>query len=386
MRLLVILPRFPYPIEKGDKLRAYHQLRILSQYHQIHLVAISHQKIEAKDLEKVRRFCKTVEVVRIGWISVAYNLLKVFFQGLPFQVGYYYSAKAQKRVDKAVENFKPEHIYCQLLRTAAYGHRYNIPATIDYQDVFSKGIERRIPGVKGIMKWLLGMEYKRLLSYEHWVFEHFSNKTIISEPDRDCIPHPKRDQIVIVPNGVDHSFFKPMSIPVGHDLVFTGNMGYPPNINCAEYLAKKVLPIVRKKMPEVKLLIAGATPHQKVKSLASEHITVTGWVDDIRECYAGARIFLAPMQLGTGLQNKLLEAMSMKMPCITSSLCNSALKAAPGIEILIGDSPKQVADHIISLLNDSALSDKIATAGYDFVHRKYSWEGATKELLRVIGN
>lgn len=385
MRLLVILPRFPYPIEKGDKLRAYHQLRILSRYHQIHLIAISHQPVKVKDIEKVSGFCKTIEIVRIGWVSVAFNLLKVFFSGLPFQVGYYYAAKAQKRVDKAVERFKPQHIYCQLLRTAAYGYRYDIPATLDYQDVFSKGIERRIPRVKGLMKWVLGMEYKRLLRYEFRVFEHFANKTIISEPDRDHIPHPRRDEIIIVPNGVDHTFFKPMTFPVGHDLVFTGNMGYPPNINCAEYLAKEVLPIVHRSLPGVKLLIAGATPHQKVKSLSSAHVTVTGWVDDIRECYAGARVFLAPMQMGTGLQNKLLEAMSMKLPCITSSLCNSALKATPGKEILIGDSPAEVADQIVLLLNDKQFSENIAAAGFEFVHRNYSWEGATKGLIETIG-
>ena len=386
MRLLVILPRFPYPIEKGDKLRAFHQLRLLSRYHEIHLIALSHQKVEARDIEKVKPFCKSIEIIRLGWIGVGLNLIRAFFNKLPFQVGYYYSKEAKKRVDSAVKKLQPEHIYCQLLRTAEYGSGYRIPATIDYQDVFSKGVERRIPQVRGVMKWLLGMEYHRLLKYEYRVFERFENKTIISVPDREQIPHPGRDEIVIVPNGVDHSYFKPRKMPETHELIFTGNMGYPPNVNCAEYLVKKVLPIVHQKLPGIRIMIAGATPNSKVKALASEFVTVTGWVDDITSCYASARVFLAPMQMGTGLQNKLLEAMSMKMPCITSSLCNSALKAVPGIEILIGDSPEQVADHIISLLNNPGLSEKIATAGYDFVHRKYSWEGATKGLLRVIGN
>ena len=384
MRLLVILPRFPYPIEKGDKLRAYHQLRILSLHHKIHLVAISHQKVNAKDKAKVSPYCETIDIVRTGWITMAINLLKVFFTGLPFQVGYYYSRKARKKINQAVKTYKPQHIYCQLLRTAEYGYVYDIPATLDYQDVFSKGVERRIPRVKGIMRWLLAMEHKRLLRYEKVVFDRYDRKTIISEPDREHIPHSDRNDIVVVPNGVDHEFFKPMDHPKTHDLVFTGNMGYPPNVNCAVYLGEEVLPLVHKTMPGVRLMIAGATPTVSVKSLASEFITVTGWVDDIRECYAGAKVFLAPMQMGTGLQNKLLEAMSMRMPCITSTLCNLALKAEPGTEILIGDSPEQVAEQVISLLKDEVYAGKIAAAGYVFVHRQYGWEGATHGLLDLI--
>ena len=385
MRLLVILPRFPYPIEKGDKLRAYHQLRILSLHHKIHLVAISHHKVDEKDKAKVSPYCESIDIVRTGWITTALNLLKVSYTGLPFQVGYYYSAKAKKAVENAVRTFKPQHIYCQLLRTAEYGFVYDIPATLDYQDVFSKGVERRIPNVKGILKWLLGMEHKRLLKYEKLVFDRFEHKTIISVPDREHIPHPDRNAIVVVPNGVDHSFFKPLNQPKTHDLVFTGNMGYPPNVNCAVYLGEKVLPLVHKTMPGVRLMIAGATPGARVKALASEFITVTGWVDDIRECYASAKVFLAPMQMGTGLQNKLLEAMSMRLPCITSTLCNLALKAEPGVEILIGDSPEQVAEQVIALLRDEAFADKVAAAGYAFVHRQYSWEGATNGLLELIG-
>lgn len=385
MRLLVILPRFPYPIEKGDKLRAYHQLRILSLHHKIRLVAISHQKVSESDKAKVSPYCESIDIVRTGWITLAYNLLKVFFTGLPFQVGYYYSAKARKTVERAVKSFKPQHIYCQLLRTAEYGYEFDIPATLDYQDVFSKGVHRRIPKVKGIMKWLLAMEHKRLLRYEGVVFDRFKNKTIISVPDREHIPHPDSKSIVVVPNGVDREYFKPMDQPKTHELVFTGNMGYPPNVNCAVYLGEEVLPLVHKTMPGVRLMIAGATPTVRVKSLASDFITVTGWVDDIRDCYAGAKVFLAPMQMGTGLQNKLLEAMSMRMPCITSTLCNLALKAEPGKEILIGDSPEQVAEKVISLLKDERYAGNIAADGYTFVHRQYSWEGATQGLLDLIG-
>ena len=117
-------------------------------------------------------------------------------------------------------------------------------------------------------------------------------------------------------------------------------MSYPPNVNAVMYIAKEIFPLLLKHKPDIKLLIAGATPTNAVKSLANANIHVSGWMDDIRDAYNESSIFLAPLQIGTGLQNKLLEAMSMELPCITSALANNALKACDGEEILIGETPK----------------------------------------------
>lgn len=385
MKLIVILPRFPYPTEKGDKLRAFHQLRILSNHYDVYLFALSHQPVSEAQREKVAPFCREMHVIRLNLFTTFFNLVRALFNGWPLQVGYYFSAKASRLIQREIKRINPDHVYCQLLRTAPYAQHLDIKKTLDYQDVFSKGIERRIPQAGYFMKYLLRLEMKRLRAYEARVFDQFNNKTIISVPDRDCIPHTGKDQIVVVPNGVDHTFFRPLKQPMTHELVFTGNMGYPPNVNCAEYIVKQVLPLLQKSYPDLRVMLAGATPHPKVKALAGKNVVVTGWVDDIRECYAGALIFLAPMQIGTGLQNKLLEAMSMELPCITSSLCNAALKATPDIDILIGDTPQEVADQVVRLLSDEAFRLSIANSGLSFVHRNYSWPGATKQLLQLIG-
>jgi len=227
-------------------------------------------------------------------------------------------------------------------------------------------------------------EYKRLLKYEHDVFEMFDNKTIISIPDRNLIPHPEKEKIHIVINGVDTDFFKPMDREKDYEIVFIGNMAYPPNVNAAEYLATKVLPVVQKTKPEARLLLAGATPDKRVLALQSDSVTVTGWMDDIRDGYARAKIFIAPMQIGTGLQNKLLEAMAMKVPSITSKLANNALCAKDGKEILVGSTPEDYAVLIIKLLDNPEFANKIAEAGYQFVIDNYNWESATAVLEEVM--
>jgi glycosyltransferase involved in cell wall biosynthesis len=161
-------------------------------------------------------------------------------------------------------------------------------------------------------------------------------------------------------------------------------MNYPPNIDSAVLLAEIILPLVQKVMPEVKLLIAGAQPSNRVKALQSDSVTVTGWMDDIRDAYAESQVFVAPMQIGSGLQNKLLEAMSMKLPCITSLLANNALGAEDGKDILIGKQPEDFAKLAIELLRNEKLAQDIAAAGHVFVKKSYSWEHSSAELEKLM--
>lgn len=386
MRILFLVSRIPWPLEKGDKLRAYNQLRILSQHHEVALCALHDEPIHPEAQERLSPFCKSIEFIHVSKSTIAFNLLKTFFNGKPFQVGYFYNYYAKVVVEKVIGEFKPDHIYCQLLRTAEYVKDVrDIPKTIDYQDAFAKGLERRIKGEPIYMRWLLKMENKRLSKYENDTFERFENKAIISEQDRQFIHHPKKDNIKIVPNGVDFDFFSPVESKKKYDLVFTGNMAYPPNIASVEYLVQNIMPLVWKQRPKTTVLISGASPHVKVLQLGAQQVTVTGWVDDIRNSYASSRVFIAPMQISIGLQNKLLEAMAMKLPCITSEMANNALKALDDKNILIGHYPEEYANHVITLLDNPQKANELAQSGHDFVRQHYSWEAMTQPLLDIFG-
>ncbi len=379
-----MLSRVPYPTEKGDKLRAFHQIRCLSMNHEIILCALSDCMVDPEAETVLRKYCSEVHIIPVHKTGMIWNLIKAVFNGKPMQTGYFYRCKAKRKVQKLIEESKPDHIYCQLLRVAEYVRKTPLVKTLDYQDVFSMGMKRRMNTSPWWMKPFLKLEYNRLCRYEKEIFDDFTYKTIISAPDRDIIPHPDRQKIVIVPNGVDQAYFSPMNLPKNFDLVFTGNMGYPPNVNAAEFLAREIFPLVLKKILGARLLIAGANPHHKVLALKSEHVKVSGWMQDIRESYASSKIFIAPMRIGTGLQNKLLEAMSMKIPCITSPLANTALGAKEDEEILVGKTAAEYSDHIIRLLKNPALADNLAQKGYVFVKRTYDWEKSTAILENLI--
>jgi sugar transferase (PEP-CTERM/EpsH1 system associated) len=386
MRIFVLLSRIPWPLEKGDKLRAFNQVKQLSEGNEIILCALnSDSKADKQSAFKaLQPYCRSVNFIDLPRITIGWNVLKAWVSGRPLQSGYFYSSAAQKRVNSLIQEYKPDLIYGQLLRVAEYIRYQKLPKVIDYQDVFSMGMKRRYEIAGFLTKPFFYTEYQRLKRYEHQIFDAVDIKTIISLPDREHIDHPKRDEILIIPNGVDHDFFHPFEIPKTHDIVFTGNMAYPPNVNAAKFLVHDIMPLVWARIPDAKLLIAGATPDKSVKDLASEKVSVSGWLDDIRNSYAGSHIFIAPMRIGTGLQNKLLEAMSMKIPCITTSLANSALKGIPGEHLLVGDDKVELAQHIIQLLTEQETADRIAQSGYDFVMQYYDWKGATSQLIEAM--
>ena len=384
MKLFFLLPRVPYPTEKGDKLRAFNQLKQLSKKHEVILCALNDSVLH-EDAEKVlSMYAKHVYIIDISRVSIYLHLVQTLFSDKPLQVGYFYNKRINVIIRALIEKHKPDHIFCQLIRVAEYVKGIPIPKTLDYQDVFSKNVERRLATSPFYMKPFLRMEYRRLLRYENEVFGMFDNKVIISIPDRDLIPHPDREQIVVARNGVDSTFFRPIDREKQYDLVFTGNMGYPPNINAAEFLAHKILPLVQLRKPGIRILIAGASPNLRVSVLKSDHIEVSGWVPDMRECYAMAKIFIAPMLIGTGLQNKLLEAMAMQIPCITSPLANQALQAKENEEILIADTPEEYAHHILFLLDNPEKSSQIARAGYEYILRNFSWETETDKIEQLF--
>ena len=386
MKIFVLLPRIPFPLEKGDKLRAFNQIKQLAKHNEIVLCALNdNAKVSEQDaFRALQPYCQSINFIRFNKLQILLGLVRAFFKGLPMQCGYFYNRKAAKKVNALIAKHKPDMLYGQLLRVAEYIRHKEIPKAIDYQDIFSYGMKRRADIASFITRPIYNMEYRRLKHYEASIFDDFDVRTIISEPDRKLFPHDKRDEILIIPNGVDHDFFKPMEREKKYNLVFTGNMSYPPNVNAVEYLANEILPIVWKSRPETTLYIAGATPDPKVKKAASERIIVSGWLDDIRDAYAQSRVFIAPMRIGTGLQNKLLEAMSMRLPAITSPLANASLGAKPNEEILIGSNAQEMAQHIITLLTDTQKAEQIAQAGFDFTNRVYDWGRATERLEEAM--
>lgn len=378
----MMVSRVPWPLEKGDKLRAYHQLRCLAQEHEVHLFCLSDTAVSAEAIAQLKKITPHVQVCRLNPLLMALRMVLAFFSSKPFQVHYFNQHWIARRVAASIARIQPDHIYCQLVRCSEYvKHFHSYRKTIDYMDALSAGQQRRLLRAPWYMKPFVREEAKRLRGYEHLIFDYFEHHSIISQQDQQLIYHPGRDKIQIVPNGIDSAYFTPdKSVSKKYDVVFTGNMSYPPNVEGAQRLARDIMPLVLKENPNARLLIAGANPSSAVTSLASEHILVSGWLDDIRSAYNESVVFVAPMLSGSGMQNKLLEAMCMQLPCVTTTLAANAIGAQHGAELFIADEDAAIADCILKLLRDEALVQSTGERARAFVASGFQWQATTALL------
>ncbi|MBO4306891.1 MAG: glycosyltransferase [Bacteroidales bacterium] len=386
MKILVILPRFPFPLEKGDKLRAYHQIRTLSNNNEVFLFALSHKSVPEYAIAEMRKYCKEIHLVRLPRLFAACNVIRNFFGTRSLQIGYWDSKKARNQFRQFEAEVNPDVIYAQMVRTMIYAAHSVRPKVLDFQDALSMNLERRMSKYRGLRYFALHYEFKMLRSAEYNACGIFDALTIISESDSDAVPRHKDTEIEIVRNGVDFDYFRHDLSEKKNSVVFCGNMQYAPNIDAARFLVNDIMPRVWKVYPDANVVIAGATPKPSVKRLENSRVTVTGSVEDIRPYYAQSEVFVAPMRLGSGLQNKILEAMSMGVPCVTTPLANDTIGAVSGEDILIGNNADELADHIIGLLKDEPLRSRIAENASEFVRRHFSWEATGEQLQTILQN
>lgn len=382
--LVFIASRFPYPLEKGDKLRAFHLLKGLSKTHQIHLIALSNEDIKESWYNEVKPFTSEITIYKLNPILQWFRIIFCLFTNQPFQLAYFTSFTIKRSIKKQLRSLAPDHIFCQMIRPAEYVKNYHhCNKTIDYMDTLSVGMERRAQKAPWVTRWIYKMEAQRLKEYEQRIFNYFEFQTMISQQDVHYIAHPDQRKIQVIPNGIDTDFFYPSNrSEATHDLVFVGNLSYAPNIDAMQWFAEHVLT----HEPNWRLLVAGANPSAAfVQSLKKyPNISVEGWQPDIRTAYARGSVFIAPMQIGTGMQNKLLESMAMGIPCITTPLASEALDVIPGKDLLVARNEEEFLKHIRFLLNNQEEAKVIGGQGRITVTKIYSWERAITALDALL--
>jgi sugar transferase (PEP-CTERM/EpsH1 system associated) len=384
VRILVIAPRFPWPLEKGDKLRLYQQLLHLSRDHEVHLFAVNHQTVPTEWLEQVGSICASVRVEVISTWKLVFNMLSGVASGLPASVAYFTDHGIAERVRGYHVEIAPDLVYGQLVRTGEYVCQLPSPRVLDFMDAFSAISAQQAREASWALRWLYRWESKRLQTYEQRLGREVEGCVFISQRDRDCLDPDKQWTSIIVPNGIDTDYFKPSVNPKGPawDISFAGNLGYFPNIEAAEYLVQRILPLLCDQIQRPRILLAGARPHRRVKALAGPEVEIKGWMPDIREAYSSARIFVAPIFYGAGLQNKILEAMAMQVPVVTTRHVNEAIGGIPGRHLLVASHPEEFAEAIRKLLGDSELYHHIAGQGLYFVRNNFRWPDAVSILVQ----
>jgi len=384
MRILIALSRFPYPTEKGDKVRAYYQIKELSRNNEIFLVCLSEFKIKEEHLAMVRPYVKEVNIIHISLLKRIINLFFGIFNSLPMQVNYFKSHQMKGIVSDWCQKFKIDVCYVQLIRIAE-----NIPKIpqvvffLDYMDAFSEGTRNRSLKSSFFKRIIYKLESQRLKNYEKQVTNRFEGLSVITEAEAGFLPEDAQNKLIITPNGVsDHFFNYPLLgwADKKYDIIFSGNMQFVPNIQAALYLVKKVLPLIIRDFPTIKICIAGVDPVSEIKALACNNVVVTGFVEDLGEIMSQSKISVAPMFSGSGLQNKLLENMAVGIPLITSPLSAAPIHALKDKHLLVASNEVEFAQNIKKLLNNEEYANELGREGQRFVKLNFRWETYNERL------
>ena len=371
---------------KSDEIshsRLFNQLKTLSLRHDLYLCLLGKEMDkEDESLSVFNAFCEEIYVFNINKRQRLWGFFRTLLFRTPHLLGTYYFQGTQKMLDRLLAKVNPHHILCEQLFLGNYIRNSKVPKTMDLQTIFSKQLQSYATEKNWLVRQWKKQEYKRTKQYEQQLLENFDNVVISSKPDEPLLKHVKKT--VTIPNGIDGNYFYPHRSEKAFDLIFVGNMQYAYNEEAALFLLRQIMPKVWKEVPNAVLAICGDNPSERILSYAAKRVIVTDYVEDIREYYAKSAVFIAPLMSGSGLQNRLLEAMSMQLPCIVSPLAKEPVKNLNENVVLVCATSTGFASGIITLLENPTIAENLANKGFDFVRKNYNWITLTKELEALI--
>lgn len=385
MKILYATLRPPYSTYKGDQLIAYNQIKKMGKNIKIDLLTFINNKEEKQKLKnELGSHCNNIFTVEL-YNNKLFNSLKTFGNKNPFQVNMFFENKVKSQIDNIINKANPNLIHVQTIRMVEYFKDYNLPKTIDMIDSISLNMKRRAKNEIFFKKLLFKIESALCSEYEKEIYNKFDKLFLVSQKDKDY--YDKNDKIIINPNGtfitldkLSNYFFNKEE----HSLVFHGNMQYYPNIESVICFANEIFPELKEKYDDIKFYIVGKDPVEKVKKLDKvPGVIVTGFVDDIIEVLTTKSIGVYFMKSGTGMQNKILEALACKLPSVATPLALQGINGITDSHIKIAENKKKFIDEIINLIENITERDRISKNGHEFIMENYSWEANTKKLVQV---
>ncbi|MCR4601983.1 MAG: glycosyltransferase family 4 protein [Prevotella sp.] len=317
------------------------------------------------------------------WQSYLKSLAGLLTNRKPLQVNYYHSRKLAKWVNSHAHEY--DVLYCQNMRAAQYISDIDQYKIWNIVDAFSMNYQSAKKYARGLWHWIYKVDSDRCCRYEQELLGKFDKKLIVSKKDRRFIVEKSggtADITVIENYTVIPDNRQLVNDPDAHNVVFVGAMNYEPNVTAVTYFCKQILPQLQVRYPDLKFYIVGKTPTSAVKSLQSEHVIVTGWVDDIWDYLKIASVVVAPMLSGSGIQNKILQALSVGACVVTTSIGMEGLEPDEG-QPFVADGDEAMIEKICYLFENAELRKQQGSKSVEYIRRHYSME-VIREKFRVF--
>lgn len=385
MKLLFHANRFPYPPYRGDKLKIYNLSKHLSQKHELHLITFLENEEDIKHLPELEKIFTSIHLVQLPKKKAILNTLRTTYKrGIPFQIGYFFMEEMQNKIKEIITIHDFDAVHIQHLRLAPYWKDIkDLPRILDLPDAFSLYWKRRVKNSNFLKKTFNLIEYKRLKDYEK-VIKFFDLALVCSKEDLDYLRlEHNLDNLQLLPNGVNTNVFpiEEHNYKINHNILFTGNMDYEPNIDAVIYFTDTIWPILKQEFPELKFIIAGQRPNKKILELAKlKDVKVTGFVKDIANEYRNASLLVAPLRYGAGTQNKVLEAMAMGVPVVSHKIGFEGLEIQQGQGVWMETNTENFITKCKELIQSEEMRSRTGKLGQSVIKERYNWEIISKQL------
>ena len=388
MRIFFVCQRVPFPPDRGDKIATFNEIRHLSKHHEVHVFCLGDGAADLDNVPALRAYVKSITAAPVHGLTGKLRALKALLDGRPLSVAAFNVAALHQAIISKYDELRPDLIIIYSCNVAQYAEHFaGLPRIMQFHDLDSLKWAQYAERSGFPLKWIYRIEATRLLGYERRIARRFAHSLVCTAAEMRDFEHLCPGIAVsLVGNGVDLDYFRSLGEIKRHgSIVFTGVMDYFPNIDAVQWFCDEILPAVQAQIPEATLTICGNRPTAAVRRLAKRRgISVTGWVADTRPYLDSAEVFVAPLRLARGVQNKLLEALAMGLPCVASKAAWNGTVVPEGAGILVTDNSEEFAGQIVRLLRDDALRLEMAGKARAVVETKYRWDRQMAALNRVI--
>lgn len=385
MRVLICSMESPLPPIDGHRLQLRHLLQELRAEHQVRLLAL----VLPEQLGREGRLDDARLIPRPAptRFKKALKLPPAMLRGRPLNAAEM-ADRLRPALREEIGSFRPDVVHVTPGEVAALSDGLEgTPGVLGALDAWHLNTEADILEARGLRRWLLRGELQRVRRFEGFAYGRYDTVLVVSEADGAALRQMDPTlRVAVVPNGVDLERFSPdPSVPKDPGrMVLTGVMDYAPNVRAAEFLARRVLPLVRARRPEAHLVLVGRSPADRITALGSlDGVRVIGEVAELRPWLAGSAVYVCPMLTGTGIKNKLLEAMACEVPCVATPLALRGTSAGPGRELLVGETAEELAHGVLRILDDPALGASLARSARQYVRAEHSWSAVARAHVGV---
>lgn len=393
MRILFITDAVPYPTISGAPLRTYNLLRHLARQHEVYVAAFVKTPEQREGVAHLQEFCRAVETAEM-WTARAWGrpleALRYLLKGIPPDLRFHFSDELARKIRglAASVNFdivQIDHMtmgmYLEVVPPEMAKRAVWMVHDVDYSR-YARLVRVETKLIRKLRLWL---HSHMLRNWEPRFAERFKRCVTVSPADRDLLlaANP-RLHVEVAPNGVDTQMYEPLPPNTAAPaLLFVGNMDAIACVDAMLYFCREIFPLIRRVLPNLEMWIVGINPRPEVKTLAGNGIHVTGRVDEVRPYYDRSTVCVVPLRAGGGTRLKILEAMALGRPVVSTSIGCEGLEVIDGVHLLIADSPEPFAEKILRLLQDKNLQESLTRHARVLAEERYDWEVIAAKLMRV---